>query len=139
MRLIKTLTLTALAAVIIAAVSVFPHGPCFKNGLNYTFYCGNGSSNCQIVTVESGAAAKKLGLKDVCGESTVYQNFDLDGFLKQVGGKIVFVEELSDSVNYYCTANLPYSVNLYGKKINLHVSVRSDSARVASPIIFGGY
>jgi hypothetical protein len=43
MRLIKTLTLTALAAVIIAAVSVFPHGPCFKNGLNYTFYCGNGS------------------------------------------------------------------------------------------------
>lgn len=139
MRLVKTITLTALAAIIIAAVSVFPHGPCFKSGLNYTFYCGNGSSNCKIITVESGAAVKKLELKDVCGESTVYENLDLDGFLQTVGGKIVFVEELSDSVNYYCTADLPYSVNLYGKEINLHVSVRGDTARVASPIIFGGY
>lgn len=139
MRLVKTLTLTALAAVIIAAVSVFPHGPVFKNGSGYTFYCGDGSSNCRIVTVESGAAVKRLTLKDVCGESTVYENADIDSLLKEFDAKIVFSEELSDSVNYYCKADLPYSVNLYGTEINLHVSVRGNTARVASPIIFGGY
>lgn len=139
MRLVKTLTLTALAAVIIAAVSVFPHGPCFKTGLQYTFYCGNTSSDCREITVESGAAVKRLSLKDVCGESTVYKNLDIQSFLNEVGGKVVFSEELSDSVNYYCKADLPYSVNLYGTEINLHISVRGDTARVASPIIFGGY
>ena len=55
-------------------------------------------------------------------ESTVYSEFDLDGYLSSVGGEVIFVEELSDSVNYYCKANLPYSVILYGEEINLHVA-----------------
>ena len=64
---------------------------------------------------------------------------DIDGFLSEVNGEIVFCEELSDSVNYYCTADLPYSVELYGREINLHICVRDDGVAVGSPIIFGGY
>ena len=63
----------------------------------------------------------------------------MDGFLRKVGGEIVFVEELSDSVNYYCRADLPYSVNLYGEEINLHICVKQSGVKIASPIIFGGY
>ena len=56
-----------------------------------------------------------------------------------MGAEIIFTEELSDSVNYYCKANLPYKVKLYGEEINLHISVRENGVKVASPIIFGGY
>lgn len=139
MRAAKISLLIAAAAVILFALAAFPKRLCFDGGKSYTFYCGTSSADCREITVTGAAAFERLKLKDVCGEATVYDNFDLDGFLAGVGGKVVAVEELSDSVNYYCTANLPYSVRLYGTVINLHVSVRGDSAKVASPIIFGGY
>ena len=139
MRTAKLLVLIALAAVMLAAAWLLPERPCFDGGESYTFYCGTSSADCREVTVTERAAAVKLSLKDVCGEAAVYENFDLDSFLKKVGGKVVFTEELSDSVNYYCTADLPYFVTLYGQKINLHICVRGNSAKTASPIIFGGY
>ena len=82
---------------------------------------------------------KRLALKDVCGECAYYSQFDLEEFLSSVGGEVVFCEQLEDSVNYYCKADLPYSVKLYGEEINLHVCVKSEGVKVASPIIFGGY
>lgn len=139
MRSARYAVLALLVAAVLSAVTLLPQRLCFKGGSSYTFYCGTSSADCREVTVESNATAKKMELKNVCGEATVYKNFDLEAFLKSVGGKIVAVEELSDSVNYYCTANLPYSVNLYGTRINLHVSVRDGSVKVGSPIIFGGY
>ena len=139
MRALKLGFLLLSAAVIFAAVAGYRNIPCFEGGDGYIFYCGTSSADCKEVRAEGSAKAVRLKLSDVCGESTVYKNFDMENFLADVGGEIVFVEELSDSVNYYCTANLPYSVNLYGKEINLHISVRGDTAKVASPIIFGGY
>lgn len=139
MRFLKLLTVTLIAGAFIAALALIPSAPCFKGGNGYTFFCGDSSKNCREITVESGAALNKYLLGKVCGECTAYDNFDLDEFLQSVGGEVVFVEELSDSVNYYCKANLPYSINLYGEEINLHVSVKTDSVKVASPIIFGGY
>lgn len=139
MRAIKLSVLIFLAAAVAAAVSVFPQRLCFKGGENYTFYCGTSSADCREVVASGNAAAVRLGLKNVCGEAVEYKNFDLDAFLKSVNGKIAFTEEMSDSVNYYCTADLPYSVNIKGHKINLHVCVRGNTAKTASPIIFGGY
>lgn len=139
MRFAKLAILTISAVFVISAVAFFPQKLCFENGSSYTFYCGTSSKDCKVVTVDKFAGLEKTCLANVCGESTDYYEFDLESFLKKVGGKVVFIEELSDSVNYYCTADLPYSVNLYGKDINLHVCVRGNTARVASPIIFGGY
>lgn len=139
MRLAK-ITLTVLfAAAVICATAVLPARLCFSGGESYTFYCGTSSADCREYTVTKGAALVRLTLSEVCGEAAVYGDFVLDEFLDAVGGEIVFCEELSDSVNYYCTADLPYSVNLYGKKINLHICMRKNSVKVASPIIFGGY
>lgn len=139
MRLARLLFLTISAVFVLAAVAIFPHNLCFQSGEAYTFYCGTSSADCKVVTVQSFAALEKLCLKNVCGESTDYENLDLENFLESVDGKVLFTEEFSDGVNYYCSANLPYSANLYGKEINLHIAVRGDTARVASPIIFGGY
>lgn len=127
------------AAVICAALIILPSRVCFEGGENYTFYCGTSSADCREVRSTLNAEVERLLLKSVCGESAEYKKLDMYSFLEKVNGKIVFTEELSDSVNYYCTADLPYSVNINGYKINLHVCVRKNSVKVASPIIFGGY
>lgn len=139
MRLARLFFLTISAVFVLAAVAFMPQDLCFESGGTYTFYCGTSSADCKVVTVKSFEKAQKLCLKNVCGESTEYEDFDLESFLESVGGKVVFEEKFSDGVNYYCTANLPYSVELYNRKINLHIAVKGNAARVASPIIFGGY
>lgn len=128
-----------LASLTVMAFAAFQPRLCFKGGENYTFYCGTSSADCREVRASVNADVERLFLKKVCGESAEYENFDLGDFLKSVNGKVVFTEKLSDSVNFYCTADLPYSVELYGCKINLHVSIKGGRAKVATPIIFGGY
>lgn len=130
---------TLLASLTVFAFAVLPPRVCFEGGKNYTFYCGESSADCKEVRTRFNAEIERLLLNDVCGESAEYENFDLESFLKSVNGKVVFTEELSDSVNYYCTADLPYSVELYGYEINLHVCIKENGTKAASPIIFGGY
>ena len=139
MRFLRLAFLTVCAALIFAALAIFPSRVCFSGGKNYTFYCGTSSADCREVRSTFNAEIERLFLSDVCGESVEYDSFDMYSYLKKVNGKIAFREELSDSVNYYCTADLPYSVEINGYRINLHVCVKKDSVKVASPIIFGGY
>lgn len=139
MKFLKLFFILLCAAVCAAAYAAFNTYTCFDEGENYTFFCGDTSRECDIITVKGGAALKRLTLRDINGESTTYGALDLENFLGKVNGKIEFTEKLSDSTNYYCSANLPYSVELYGKQINLHICVKEDSVIVASPIIFGGY
>lgn len=141
MRFLKLLCVTVAAGALITTLAWLPDGLCFKGGESYTFFCGDTSKNCKEVTFDNPTVASlgRLTLNDVCGECAFYNEFDLDNYLKSVNGEIVFVEELSDSVNYYCKADLPYSVILYGEEINLHVSIKDDGVKAASPIIFGGY
>lgn len=139
MRFVKLFSIMLAAGFILAALALVPVKLCFESGKSYTFFCGDSSKNCREVTANANAALVKLTLENVCGECTVYDSFDLDKYLESVNGEIIFTEKLSDSVNYYCKADLPYSVNLYGEEINLHVSVKADGVKVASPIIFGGY
>ena len=139
MKFFKVIAVCVCAAVSLSALAAFNSGTCFEEGEIYTFVCRDASRGCRIVTVESGAALKKLALKDINGESTTYASLNIADFLNEVSGEIIFTEELSDSVNYYCTADLPYSTKLYGQEINLHICVKEQGVTVASPIIFGGY
>lgn len=138
-RFLKLLTLSIAAGVLIAIFAIAQAKLCFKGADSYTFFCGDTSKNCREVQVSRNAFLKKLSLSDICGECAEYSELDIESYLKSVNGKIIFVETLSDSVNYYCKADMPYSVNLYGEEINLHICVRADSVKVGSPIIFGGY
>lgn len=139
MRMLKMLSVTLLAAAVLAAIAVLPSRLCFKGAESYAFFTGDGSRNFGEVRATDDAAAKRLALIKLNGECAEYSSLDLDGLLREVNGEVVFVEELSDSVNYYCKADLPYSVSLYGEEINLHVSFRENGVKIASPIIFGGY
>lgn len=137
---IKITAALAAAALIALALFVLPQRLAFRGGESYSFYLGNTSKNCRVVTADGQSAQlTRLTLKDVCGESATYSSFDWQSYLNEVGGKVLFCEELDDSVNYYCEANLPYSVELYGKKVNLHICIKDSGITVGTPIIFGGY
>ena len=129
-----------LALGLIAMLALLPKRLAFGCGESYTFFVGDSSKDCRVVScAASEADFTRLTLRSVCGESTTYASLDLEKFLQSVDGQIVFSERLEDSVNYYCTASLPYSVTLYGKQINLHVCVKESGVTVGTPIIFGGY
>jgi len=137
---IKITVALAAAATIALAIAVLPQRLAFKGGESYSFYLGDTSKNCRVVTADGQSAQlTRLTLKEICGESATYSSFDWQSYLKEVGGTVLFCEELSDSVNYYCEADLPYSVELYGKTVNLHVCVKESGVTVGTPIIFGGY
>ncbi|MDE6691152.1 MAG: hypothetical protein K2K04_04195 [Clostridia bacterium] len=135
------LLFTVVAALtFLCAVAALPDRLAFDGGERYTFYVGNTSKDCRVVSCSAKEAAlTRLTLQGVCGESATFSDFDFDEFLDSVNGSIVFVEVLDDSTNIYCTADLPYAVELYGIPINLHICMREDSVTVGSPIIFGGY
>lgn len=139
MRVLRALGAVACGLLLFCTIFICNARVCFEGGKDYTFFCGTSSSNCRIVAVDGNAALKKLTLADVRGESATYDSLDIAQFLEDVDGEIVFTEKLSDSVNYYCKADLPYSAELYGVSINLHICVKEDGVKVASPIIFGGY
>jgi hypothetical protein len=117
---------------------ILPNPLLFYGGESYTFFVGDSSKNCQVLTTATPAITK-LTTTNISGESAYYPSLDVAKFLKSIGGEIVFCEQLSDSTNYYCSAPLPYSITLYGEEINLHISVKESGVVVASPIIFGGY
>ncbi len=136
------ITAFTLAAALALAftLAVLPSRLVFDGGESYEFYLGNTSSDCRTVSAErENAALTRLTLSGVCGESATYSRRDAEELIKSLGGEVIFTETLSDSVNYYCRAPLPYSVTLYGEEINLHVCVKADGVTAASPIIFGGY
>ncbi|MCM1438655.1 MAG: hypothetical protein NC131_05520 [Roseburia sp.] len=141
LRGVAVLLFTASAALlIIFLVATLPDRLLFRGGDRYTFYVGNTSKDCRVITCSADEAdVKRLTLQDVCGESATYKSLDITAFLSGVNGEILFSEQLDDSVNYYCKADLPYSVLIDGLEINLHICVREEGVTVASPIIFGGY
>lgn len=137
---IKIIVALFAAALIALTLAVLPQRLAFRGGEKYSFYVGDTSKNCRVVTANAQSAAlTRLTLKNVCGESATYSSFDWQSYLNEVGGKVLFCEELSDSVNYYCEADLPYSVELYGKQVNLHICVKQSGVTIGTPIIFGGY
>ena len=138
-RFFKLLSLVIAVGLFLAVFTICQAELCFKEAESYTFFCGDSSKDCKEVRADSNAVLKKLTLSNICGECAEYSELDIDSFLKSVNGEIIFTETLSDSVNYYCKADMPYSVTLYGEEINLHICVRADSVKVGSPIIFGGY
>ncbi|MGN0811897.1 MAG: hypothetical protein ACI4MQ_00095 [Candidatus Coproplasma sp.] len=136
-KLLLTLTLSAL---VLCAICALPCRLLFFGGDSYRFYLGDTSLNCKEVFAEGERAPfTRLLLSNVNGESATYKSLDIERFLKNVGGRIIFTEEIDGAVNYYCKADLPYSVELYGEEINLHICLKEDNVTVASPIIFGGY
>ena len=128
-------------------VSVFSGG-------RSTYYLHSPSSQAEI-----SETLELCDLATLSGESVVYLNVGAKGSLTEAGkglsaegkeiaekiinsyrAKLCFSEEISGTVSYYCySPMLKGGVVLRGKKINLHIAVRTESIVLGTPIIFGGY
>ena len=139
MQFLKLFSSVALSFLTLVSICFFRAKPCFDGGENYTFYVGANSSSCKIVKAEGSPLLCKFSLKEVRGECATYKDKSLQYVLQTFNAKIKFKETFLDGVNYYCTADLPYSITLYGQNINLHVCEKDGVLVVGSPIIFGGY
>ena len=129
-----------LAAILALSLLILPERTCFKGGDSYSFYLGDTSKDCREIIVDAEAAPlTRLFLSGVNGESATYSHLDIQAFLKEQGAEVVAIQEVCGTVNYYCRADLPYSIKLFDEEINLHICVRKDSVKVGTPIIFGGY
>lgn len=128
------------AATLLLLVAAMQKRLIFSGGESYRFYIGDTSANCREIYSSSEAAPiLRLTLSDLSGECAAYSRLNTEEFLRSVNGEIVFTEEVDGAVNYYCRADLPYSITLYGEEINLHICVTDERVLVGSPIIFGGY
>ncbi len=129
----------ACAAIILFALALFPARVCLANGKNHAFIIGSSSADCIEYFPRTNCELEMLFIKNICGESAEFEEFDREEYLESVGGKILFCETAGDSVNYYCSARLPYSVRLKGQTVNLQICVRDGGVKLGTPIIFGGY
>lgn len=139
MRVLRMTGLLVASLFVCLSLVFLPEKLVFDGGYSYTFYVGDGSKNCKVVTVTENAALTKMSLKGVCGEAATYRRLDVRKFIADLGGTVEFTEELEDSFSYFCSAPLPYSQTLNGTEINLQVCVREDRVIAASPVIYGGY
>lgn len=137
---LKLLITLSLSALVLCAITSLPCRLLFSGADSYRFYLGDTSINCKEVFADGREAPlTRLFLSNVNGESATYESLDIERFLKTVNGRVIFTEEVDGTINYYCKADLPYSVELYGEEINLHICLKNGGVTVASPIIFGGY
>ncbi len=129
----------ACAAIILCALALLPPRVCFADGNNHAFVLGSSSADCVEYKPRANCEMERLFLKDVCGESAEYADTDIEGYLQKFGGRVLFCETAGDSINYYCSAKLPYSVQIKGQTVNLQICVRENGVKLGTPIIFGGY
>ena len=135
----KCLTLI-FALTTIFAFNILNNKPIFSRYSNdFTIYVGNGGSLSKIIEVGYLGYLMQDNIK---GESCSFvdSEFNLHSFLNEYGAKLVKVECVNEQVSYYAfSPNIKYSQNLFGKKINLHVSIKNDRITVGSPLIYGSF
>lgn len=65
---------------------------------------------------------------------------DYQSLLKKLNAKLVFVENIGDTVSeYYYSNALPYKEVIKGNKVNLHIAKSSEQIVVGTPIIYGAF
>jgi hypothetical protein len=109
---------------------------------NYSFYIGNASSTCEIVTT-TAANAKSLrkSLKNVCGESLQTQDGEaIDGEVERLKANLVF-EEVANGIvlKYYYSDKISTYKSINGTKVNLQTANDNGLWTIGTPLIFGSF
>ena len=111
----------------------------YKNneGENYEFSAG-ASSSAEIVHTDNPALYKLFHA--VAGESARYEGDVSEELLARFQARILFIENVSGIVNYYCYSPvLSGGVALGGEVVNLHIAVGECMTAAGTPVIFGGF
>jgi hypothetical protein len=129
-----------LAIITIFAFNFLNNKPLFKKYADeFIVYVGEGGSLGKIIKVDYFGFLMQGRIN---GESCCFidADFNLNDFFAEYNAKIVQVESTEDQVSYYAfSPQVKYSQRLFGKKVNLHVSVKKDRITVGSPLIYGSF
>ncbi|MBE5756623.1 MAG: hypothetical protein E7342_02370 [Clostridiales bacterium] len=97
------------------------------------FYKGQGGS----LSKEVVGGFNFLG---VLGQSIVLSEEETKKVIENLNAKIVFIEEIGETTNYYCYTNkLKYGVTLKKQRVNLHLSTTNGKITLGTPLIFGSF
>ncbi len=102
-------------------------------------YLRKNNSNSQILQVDSTQTPLyfyKYG--EAC--EIQLQKFDINKTLNELEAKVLWTETTEFGESYYAySPKLRYSCTVNGQKVNLQIFVGRNTAKLASPIIFGSY
>ena len=127
------------------AIIVFNVSPQFNIDGQTTFYSSR--SSCAERFTQSGLDGEKSLLfsfynfaKTRAESVYVSGKCDVESLLKKYSAKVQKIERAEGVTCYYCySPRLSGGVNLFGKRINLHVAVAEYGYTVGHPLIYGGY
>lgn len=68
------------------------------------------------------------------------EGFDAEVFIKQMGGRIVFVENINEGTIYYAySSKILYKAKASGEIVNLQVFVGQSTVKVGTPLIYESF
>ena len=99
------------------------------------------STSSQAIVKQKLAPWEVFAIK---GESIVFPCEDreetLAALTKKYGAKILFEEDASGSISYYCiTSRWSDGIKVNGVFVNLHIAFNGKQCAVGSPLLFGGF
>ena len=93
---------------------------------------------------EGVRAEESLGLYELIrgrrGEAVFTDEETAEKIVKDFGAKLVYKENVSGGENaYYYSEKLPFSAAVNGKTVNLQVFNLNGTAKIGTPLIYGGF
>ena len=134
-----------LASVTMFAISIFSASPKLNIDGYATFYSDRSSCAERLpqsnLDEEMDLLFSFFHYEKTKAESVyVSGECDVDGLLKKYAATLQKTEYVDGVTCYYCySPRLGGGVNLFGKRINLHVAVAQYGYMVGYPFIYGGY
>lgn len=111
--------------------------PVFPEGERHVFFLGESSS---AEAVESTEPLLTELLYSPAGESVQYDGNRYEELKEKFRAKLLFREEACGVTNYYLYSPLIRGgIELYGKRVNLHIAVSAQKTAAGTPILFGGF
>ena len=135
---LKKLTCIIFSVVIIALFyAIYTRPFLFEYSDNITIYTKNGSFSDGIC---KGARGEYFFTDKIYGESAVIDGYSATEIFELFSGEILKTEVVDDITCYYgYTSRLPYEIDLFDEKINIHVVVDGDKIILGTPLIFGSF
>ncbi|MCL2631459.1 MAG: YwmB family TATA-box binding protein [Firmicutes bacterium] len=88
------------------------------------------------------AQYEKLKLKNVVGESVIFQGTeeDIEELIKTMRVRVIYKESKNGAESIYGFTNrIKNSVEVNGKKVNVQFALRGTTVTVGSPVILGAF
>ena len=135
---LKKLFCIAFSIIIIALFyAIYTRPVLFDYSNKVTIYSKNCSFSNALYIVNRG---EYFSTDKIYGESAVIEGYSASEIFDLFSAEILKTEVVDDITCYYgYTSVLPYEIDLFGEKVNVHVAVDGNKIILGTPLIFGSF